>query len=96
MKHLARLLGVATLVCVGSLLHAQGFRTDPSVPSVLEPAAAQAVTEYSRARLDRDLAMVQMFRPAYPFWQYIYDSRRAHCVRQRSGRTVAGDLSNDR
>ena len=72
MKHLARLLGVATLVCVGSLLHAQGFRTDPSVPSVLERAAAQAVTEYSRARLDRDLAMVQMFRPAYPFWQYIF------------------------
>src|SRR5262245_9312678 len=72
MKHLARLLGLATLVCVGSLLHAQGSRTDQALASDSEPVAARAATEYSRARLDRDLAMVQMFRPAYPFWQYIF------------------------
>src|SRR5688572_20649190 len=72
MKHLARFLGLATLVCVGSLLHAQRFRTDSSSVSALEPVAARAATEYSRTRLDRDLAAVQMFRPAYPFWQHIF------------------------
>src|SRR5688572_10929814 len=72
MKHLAHLLGLATFVCVGSLLHAQAFRTDPTFPSDLEPPAARAATEYSRARLDRDLAAVQTFRPAYPFWQHIF------------------------
>ena len=74
MKHLAHLLGLATFVCVGSLLHAQAFRTDP--PSTggldLEPPAARAATEYSRARLDRDLEAVQTYRPAYPFWQHIF------------------------
>jgi hypothetical protein len=72
MKHLALLLGLATLVCVGSSLFAQGSRPDPTFPSDLESADARAATEYSRARLDRDLAAVQMFRPAYPFWQHIF------------------------
>ena len=72
MKHLARLLGLATLVCVGASLHAQGFRTDRPFANDPEPAAARAATDHSRARLDRDLAVVQMFRPAYPFWQHIF------------------------
>ena len=72
MKHLALLLGLATLVCVGSSLHAQAFRTDRPFANDPEPAAARAATEYSRTRLDRDLAAVQTFRPAYPFWQHIF------------------------
>lgn len=72
MKHLALVLGLATLVCVGSSLHAQAFRTDRPFANDPEPAAARAATEYSRTRLDRDLAAVQTFRPAYPFWQHIF------------------------
>jgi len=72
MKHLALLLGLATLVCVGSSPHAQAFRTDRPFANDPEPAAARAATDYSRTRLDRDLAAVQTFRPAYPFWQHIF------------------------
>ena len=72
MKHLALLLGVAALLCVGSALHAQALRTNPPLGSSLEPEAARAATDYSRARLDRDLAAVQRFRPSYPFWQHIF------------------------
>jgi hypothetical protein len=59
-------------VCAGSSLHAQAFRTDRPFANDPAPVAAQAATEYSRARLDRDLAAVQTFRPAYPFWQHIF------------------------
>ena len=72
MKHLGLLLGLATLVCVGSSVRAQGPRTDLSPASASEPAAAQAATEYSRARLDLDLTAIQMFRPEYPFWRHIF------------------------
>src|SRR5688572_24480548 len=72
MKHLALLLGLATLVCAGSALRAQGPGTDLALASALEPAAARAATEYFRARLDRDLAAVQMYRPSYPFWRHIF------------------------
>ena len=72
MKHLALLLGLATLVCAGSALRAQGSGTDLPFASALEPAAARAATEYFRARLELDLAAVQMFRPSYPFWQHIF------------------------
>ena len=71
MKHLGFLLGLATLVYVGSSVHAQGPRTDPSA-NPPEPAAARAATEYARARLDLDLTAIQMFRPEYPFWQHIF------------------------
>ena len=72
MKRLTLLLGLATLVCVGSSLYAQGVRTDRPFLSNPHPAAALAASEYSRARLDRDVTAVQMFRPAYPFWQHIF------------------------
>jgi len=72
MKHLGLLLGLATLVCVGSSVHAQGSRTDLSLPNGSEPAAARAATEYSRARLDLDLMAVRMFRPEFPFWRHIF------------------------
>ena len=72
MKHLGLLLGLATLVCVGSSVRAQGPRTDLPFANVSAPPAAQAATEYSRARLDQDLAALQMFRPEYPFWQHIF------------------------
>ena len=72
MKHLALLFGLATLVCAGSSPHAQGVRTARPFANDPAPAAALAATEYSRTRLDRDLAAVQMFRPAYPFWRHIF------------------------
>ena len=72
MKHLALLLGLATLVCVGSSPYAQEFQAATPSRTDLEPADARAATEYSGARLDRDLAAVQRFRPAYPFWQHIF------------------------
>jgi len=80
MKHLVYLLGLATIVCVGPLVHAQAFRTDSSstVPTdppftdSLEPPAARAAAEYARTRLERDLAAVQTHRPSYPFWQHIF------------------------
>ena len=72
MKHLGLLLGLATLVCVGSSVRAQGPRTDLPLANASEPAAAQAATEYSRARLGLDLTAIQMFRPEYPFWQHIF------------------------
>jgi hypothetical protein len=72
MKDLVRLLGLATLVCVGSSLYAQGAAADLPRATDLAPAAARAAIEFSRARLDRDLAAVQAFRPAYPFWQHIF------------------------
>jgi hypothetical protein len=70
MKHLA-VIGLATLVCIGSLVHAQAPRAELPFANAPEPAA-RAATEYSRARLDLDLAAVQMFRPEYPFWQHIF------------------------
>jgi hypothetical protein len=72
MKHLTLLLGLATLVCIGSLVHAQAPRAEFPFANAPEPASARAATEYSRARLDLDLAAVQMFRPEYPFWQHIF------------------------
>jgi hypothetical protein len=72
MKYLGLLLGLATVVCVGSSVGAQGPRADVSSAIAPEPAAARAATEYSRARLDLDLAAVRMFRPEYPFWRHIF------------------------
>ncbi|HKE83638.1 MAG TPA: hypothetical protein VKB50_07790, partial [Vicinamibacterales bacterium] len=102
MKHLSLLLGLATLACVGSSVRAQGSSTDLPLANASEPAAAQAVTEYSHARLDLDLAAIQMFRPEYPFWQHIFtipDGRIAFGSAQ-DGRLLAifpnvGDWARD-
>ena len=102
MKYLGLLLGLATVVCVESSLRAQGPRTDLPFANASEPAAAQAATEYSRARLGLDLAAVQMFRPEYPFWQHIFtipDGRIAFGSAQ-DGRLLAifpaaGDWARD-
>jgi hypothetical protein len=59
-------------VYVGSSVHAQGARTEFPFTIDLEPPAARAATEYSRARLGMDLTAIQMFRPEYPFWQHIF------------------------
>ena len=72
MKYLALFLGLATLVCIESPVHAQAFRTELPFATAPEPAAAKAAVEYSRARLELDLTAVQRFRPAYPFWQHIF------------------------
>jgi hypothetical protein len=102
MKQLTLLLGVATLVCVGTLVQAQGFRSDLPFADAPEPAAALAASEYSRARLDLDLTAVGMFRPAYPFWRHIFtipDGRIAFGSAQ-DGRLLAvfptaGDWARD-
>jgi hypothetical protein len=102
MKHLGLLLGLATFVCVGSLVRAQGPRTDLPFADASAPAAAQAATEYSRARLDLDLTAIQMFRPEYPFWRHIFtipDGRIAFGSAQ-DGRLLAvfptaGDWARD-
>jgi hypothetical protein len=102
MKYLGLLLGLATLVCVGSSVRAQESRTDLPFANGSEPAAAQAATEYSRARLDLDLTAIQMFRPEYPFWQHIFtipDGRIAFGSAQ-DGRLLAifptvGDWTRD-
>jgi len=102
MKHLGLLLGLATLACVGSSVRAQGSPTNTSLATALEPPAAQAATEYSRARLELDLAAIQMFRPEYPFWRHIFtipDGRIAFGSAQ-DGRLLAifpngGDWARD-
>jgi hypothetical protein len=96
------LLGLATFVCVGSLVRAQGPRTDLPPADASAPVAAQAATEYSRARLDLDLTAIQMFRPEYPFWRHIFtipDGRIAFGSAQ-DGRLLAvfpaaGDWARD-
>jgi hypothetical protein len=101
MKHLGLLLGLATLVYVGSSVHAQGVRAGLSA-NAPEPAAARAASEYFRARLDLDLTAIQMFRPEYPFWQHIFtipDGRIAFGSAQ-DGRLLAifptaGDWARD-
>src|SRR5262245_27263066 len=72
MKYLVLLVGLATLVCIRSSVHAQGFRTDLPFANDLQPPAATAATEYARGRLEMDLSAIQMFRPEYPFWQHIF------------------------
>ena len=72
MKRLALLVGLATLVCVHWSVHAQGVRTDLPSANGPEPGPALAATEFARGRLDLDLTALQMFRPEYPFWQYIF------------------------
>ena len=102
MKHLALFLGLATLVCIGSSVHGQSFRTELPFATAPEPAVARAAAEYSRARLELDLTAVQKFRPAYPFWQYIFtipDGRIAFGSAQ-DGRLLAifptvGDWARD-
>jgi len=44
---------------------------DPTEPVTAAPAAL-AASEFARSRLEQDLVAVQAFRPAYPFWQYIF------------------------
>jgi len=62
------------------VVHAQApaTRVDPDLAPValvgLPPAsvAEQAARDYTLARFQADLQAVETFRPAYPFWQYIF------------------------
>src|SRR5690349_14588327 len=102
MKYLALLLGLATVVCTRSSLHAQAFPTDVPFANDPPPAAAMAATEYAHTRLTLDLTALQMFRPEYPFWQHIFtipDGRIAFGSAQ-DGRLLAifptaGDWTRD-
>ena len=101
MRLIALLLGIGTLAVAGSALHAQSPSAGPDQTAQV-PAVAQAFREVSRARLDADMAAIQMYRPAYPFWQHIFtipDGRIAFGSAQ-DGRLLAifptsGDWTRD-
>jgi hypothetical protein len=102
MKLLALFLGLSTLGAASSALRAQTALGNPANTTSTLPPAALAVADYSRARLDLDLAAVQSYRPEYPFWQYIFtipDGRIAFGSAQ-DGRLLAtfptaGDWARD-
>ena len=102
MKLLALLLGLSTLAITSSALRAQTASGSHANTTSAAPPAAVAVADYSRARLDLDLAAVQSYRPEYPFWQYIFtipDGRIAFGSAQ-DGRLLAtfpttGDWARD-
>jgi hypothetical protein len=66
------LIASAMLAGASSALRAQAPFIDSPGPTGPAPAAAYAVSDYSHARLELDLAMLQTFRPEYPFWQHIF------------------------
>ena len=70
MRHLAILLAILVAsACSGSAVAARGGHALPA------PAAAAPEDEVrllSDARLQADVAAVEAFRPAYPFWQHIF------------------------
>jgi hypothetical protein len=72
MRSLALALALSTFVAASSAINAQTAADGISDTTSSTPAAARAAHEYARARLDLDLAAVQMYRPSYPFWQHIF------------------------
>jgi hypothetical protein len=72
MRLLALALALSTFVAASSTISAQTAADRISDSTSSTPAAALAAHEYARARLDLDLAAVQMYRPSYPFWQHIF------------------------
>ena len=102
MKLLAFILALSTLVSSSSTLEAAPSPPGQADPAAVLPPAARAASEYSRARVDLDLAAVQSYRPSYPFWQHIFtipDGRIAFGSAQ-DGRLLAvfpaaGDWARD-
>ena len=91
MRLLAIALALSTFVAASSAVKAQSSAGEVPTTTSSAAAAARAATEYARARLDLDLAAVQMYRPSYPFWQHIFtipDGRIAYGSAQ-DGRLVA-------
>ena len=102
MRLLALTLALSTFAAANSAISAQSTAGEVPDTTSSTPAAARAATEYARARLDLDLAAVQMYRPSYPFWQHIFtipDGRIAYGSAQ-DGRLIAvfpsaGDWGRD-
>ncbi len=102
MRLLALALALSTFAAASSAISAQSTAGEVPDTTSSTPAAARAATEYARARLDLDLAAVQMYRPSYPFWQHIFtipDGRIAYGSAQ-DGRLIAvfpsaGDWGRD-
>lgn len=72
MRLLALLLGLATLVSASSAIQAQQTAPESTNTPAATPPEADAATEYSRSRLQQDIAAVESYRPQYGFWQYIF------------------------
>jgi hypothetical protein len=102
MRLLALALALSTFIAASSAIDAQSPSSEAADTTSSTPPAARAATEYARARLDLDLAAVQMYRPSYPFWQHIFtipDGRIAYGSAQ-DGRLIAvfpsaGDWARD-
>ena len=96
------LCALVALAAASSSLHGQTPLANTATASTMPPAAAVVAAEYSRARLDLDLAAIQSYRPEYPFWQHIFtipDGRIAFGSAQ-DGRLLAvfpaaGDWTQD-
>jgi len=74
MKHTGFLLpAILALVVLGPAGGGTALRADAARNETagIVPAA-QAASDFARSRLELDLAAVQAFRPAYPFWQHIF------------------------
>jgi hypothetical protein len=95
-------LGLVALTGTATSLQAQSGSPGPADLAPGAPAAARAAAEFSRARLEADMAAVQSYRPSYPFWQHIFtipDGRIAFGSAQ-NGRLLAvfptsGDWTRD-
>jgi hypothetical protein len=105
MRLLALALALSTFVAASSAIHAQTTAGDSNTTSNAissTPAPARDAEEFARARLELDLAAVQLYRPSYPFWQHIFtipDGRIAYGSAQ-DGRLLAvfpatGDWARD-
>ena len=86
MRHFAVSLGLVALAAFAVLVPetptgliaaeviGQAGQAAPAVPRVQTPAGAEVSAQaYTRARYQADLAAVQRFRPAYSFWQHIFN-----------------------
>ena len=86
MRHLAVGLGLVALAgfavrvpetprgLIAAEVSGPAGQASPGAPSVQTPAGAESSAQaYGRARYQADLAAVQRFRPAYPFWQHIFN-----------------------
>jgi hypothetical protein len=102
MRFLALALVLTTFVAASSAIQAQTTAGETSNAIAPAPAPARAADEFARARLELDLAAVQLYRPSYPFWQHIFtipDGRIAYGSAQ-DGRLLAvfpaaGDWARD-
>jgi hypothetical protein len=56
----------------------QAARPDGSAPALVASVDEEAVRNHAAERIAADRAAVETFRPAYPFWQYIFTIPDGH------------------